>query len=79
MPKSKITMTNEQNNPYRAIFQTAVAAAVKDSGFTDAEPNALSSLVEIAQSFMSQLARSSKHYSELANRSQVGCFIPYSI
>lgn len=71
-------MASSKTNPYRSIFQVALAALLKESGFTDADPNAISSLTEMAQSFMSQIARSSKHYSELANRSQVtenSCFI----
>lgn len=58
-------------NPFRVSLATSVGMLLKENGFTDVEPNALESLVEMTQSFISQIGKSSKHYSELANRSQV--------
>ena len=63
-----------QINPFRAALTTSVGAILKDCGFSEVEHNALESLVEMTQSFISQSGKSSKHYSELANRSQVRIF-----
>ena len=59
-------------DPFRIALTSSVGAILKDVGYTEVEPNALQSLVEMTQSFISQIGKSSKHYSELANRSQVG-------
>lgn len=68
---SKDSQSVSTPDPYRVALQTATAAMIKSPGFTSAEPAALESLVEMVQSFISQIAKSSKHFSELANRSQV--------
>lgn len=61
----------DQVDAFRAALVAGVAATIKDAGFTDVEQNALESIVEMAQSFTLQLAKSAKHFAELANRSQV--------
>lgn len=60
---------------YRVALNSSTAAMIKSIGFTSIAPAALESLVEMVQSFISQIGRSSKHYSEVANRSQVASIL----
>jgi len=64
-------MASKPTDPYKQALYTGIASLIRDAGYGSVEPIAMESLVEMAHSFISQVGKSSKHYSELANRSQV--------
>jgi len=66
-------------DPYRSIMRTSIAAIMKQSGFTEAEPLAMESLLEMALSYMNSISRSAKHNCELANRAQVSTAVVPSV
>ena len=53
---------------YRKILKVGVASILQETGFGKATPLALESLCEIYQSFLSELGRSSRAFSDLACR-----------
>lgn len=53
---------------FRKIMRATVSASCSEVGFADAEESAIETLTEILQSFIRELSRSSKAYSELSNR-----------
>ena len=63
--------SKNSSDPYRVALSSALAGIIKSSGFGATEPAALESLLEMVQSFITQIGKSAKHYSEVANRSQV--------
>ncbi|XP_054711701.1 transcription initiation factor TFIID subunit 8-like [Uloborus diversus] len=54
----------------RKILFAAVSSACYESGFAAAERSTLETLTEMLQSFLTELARSTRSYSELSGRSE---------
>ena len=55
---------------YRHCLKVSLAAILTEAGFTSATPTAMETLCEILQSFIRELGRSSKSFSEVACRSE---------
>lgn len=56
---------------YRLSLVSTVGALCHECGFEATDKLASETLTEMLQSFLSQLARSAKHYAELSNRTEV--------
>ncbi|CAG9762626.1 unnamed protein product [Ceutorhynchus assimilis] len=59
---------DQQTNPYRKMIAAAVSSVLKESGFDTVEKDALGSLTEMMQAFISEIGLVSRNYCELSGR-----------
>ena len=55
-------------DPYRALLKISVSSLCTELGYTSAEAAALETLTELTQSFVTELGRSARAFTELAGR-----------
>ncbi|KAK9873977.1 hypothetical protein WA026_002328 [Henosepilachna vigintioctopunctata] len=61
---------DQQTNVYRKMLSAAICSICLGNGFDTIEKDALATLVELLQCFLSQLSLLSRNYCELAGRSE---------
>jgi len=65
-----LSYTERCDLPYRRLLKVSVCALLTEAGFTAAEDDALETLTEMLQSFMTELGRSAKGLCELSGRTE---------
>ncbi|XP_068211145.1 transcription initiation factor TFIID subunit 8 isoform X1 [Palaemon carinicauda] len=65
-----VTETGTSSNPRRKILTSVVCALLQESGFQSGDKAAVGTLVEMLQSFMFEVGRSTKGFCELAYRTE---------